>query len=1162
MKYILKDGYIDEITFGATIECKNQTCTEYTGTIPTDYASLEAWAIGEAGKLNAWKIVEGNLVFDNAKYLELKELWEQQAEDNRPVYHKEIFEMKQQIEDISDISESQYQKAAATGKIITVDNVKKAYPKVKITDINPYSFSKVDLIATGKNLLKNEAVLQKIDGVNFTPNRDRSITIQGSTATTNKTATGTSVDIKGSSYDINNLEVKGRSTQEASPSPNYPSEIETVKGRNICDVSTSQIGVAWNLSTNSARAICNVRVMPSTTYSLSFENINGIDAMFFGEKVKNTDTGTIGGMTQITANRQITTKSTTNWLCIQFNKANISLNDIEAIKLQIEKGSAITNFVPFDNIQIINTGKNLWDLNSMIKGRINEKTGNIEYASYTTDLTINGDEFSFTVSQAWNSGVISDFIPVSIGNYMYSLTTDKIVNVYLDTYDKGHNRIGRVTLSPAYTTANVKAEIPISITNDDIKYIRIHFEVREVGTYVVKEVQLEKNSIVTSYEPCQSQTLNIDLKGNELCSIGDTKDILDISVTGDTEINKKIGKVVLDGSENWRIGTAPNQTNTTYFSCDSYDNIISAKTNKIMSYYFLYNNDLWLRDVEGIYFDIVNSNLIRIRISKDIVTTVEEFKTWLSTHNVTVIYELATPKTINLSPIEGLYLYEGTNCITNSENADMEVKYTISEKIEYNIAGTSSNTSAFLCFKKGINYYLSGLENQKIKMYYFDGTDRTEIYSGSGGAIKFTDSDKLVTQIVLITGGSSSKLTIYPMLVIGTAAAPYETYTSSMLSIDFKEYIEAGFFLGSNTFLGSNAFLKGTNINYILIEKNTIYVSVNNEEHKIGSGNVILFDGYDVLYTMQDTTLEVNYCINALEVDNLDFMRGKKTTTNKFKVLADGSIEAHDGNFSGTVTATAGKIGGCEISNGKLQVPSANISGTLSADKINGGTINASTISLEGVSLSPNASKLGGWSASSNRLYSNSSKVASSLYSNGNFILGGNYGMVKFDTNPVRITTADKLLISDSYSASEMANSNDTISIRAFSGTVHINSNYGVYAGSNRLDGSSSKAIKKNIKPIDPKYVDEIYKEVNKMPLYTYDYLDKYGDKDDFGFIIEDIENTCLNRTLKINKNPDDEKVKNYGTLELNKMNLLLIKELMKKNEELEKRIKELERKC
>ena len=54
--------------------------------------------------------------------------------------------------------------------------------------------------------------------------------------------------------------------------------------------------------------------------------------MFFGEKVKATDTNVINGMTQITTNRQITTTSTTNWLCIQFNKANISLNDIKAIK--------------------------------------------------------------------------------------------------------------------------------------------------------------------------------------------------------------------------------------------------------------------------------------------------------------------------------------------------------------------------------------------------------------------------------------------------------------------------------------------------------------------------------------------------------------------------------------------------------------------------------------------------------------------------------------------------------------------------------------------------------------------------------------------------------------------------------------------------------------
>ena len=441
----------------------------------------------------------------------------------------------------------------------------------------------------------------------------------------------------------------------ASPSPDYPSEIETVKGRNICDVSTSQIGVAWNLSTNSARAICNVRVMPSTTYSLSFEDISGIDGMFFGEKVKATNTNVINGMTQITANRQITTTSTTNWLCIQFNKANISLNDIEAIKLQIEKGSAITNYVPFDNIQIINTGKNLFD-EDKAKKRDN----------YNISLSNNykGIEISLKPNTKYSiSRIVDSSLSADAGYNLQFVKEDKSTPFfYLNNSAYSQNVINGTT---TFTTGNTGVIYLATLYGNDTR----------LSTYFSNvNVQLEEGETVTSYEQYQSQTLNIDLQGNELCSIGDTKDILDISVTGDTTVNKKIGKVVLDGSENWRIGTAPNQTNTTYFSCDSYDNIISAKTNKIMSDYFLYNNDLWLRDVEGIYFDIVNSNLIRIRISKDIVTTVEEFKTWLSTHNVTVIYELATPKTINLSSTNPLYLYDGINHLTNDNNADMVAK--------------------------------------------------------------------------------------------------------------------------------------------------------------------------------------------------------------------------------------------------------------------------------------------------------------------------------------------------------------------------------------------------------------------------------------------------------------------------------------------------------
>jgi len=47
-----------------------------------------------------------------------------------------------------------------------------------------------------------------------------------------------------------------------------------------------------------------------------------------------------------------------------------------------------------------------------------------------------------------------------------------------------------------------------------------------------------------------------------------------------------------------------------------------------------------------------------------------------------------------------------------------------------------------------------------------------------------------------------------------------------------------------------------------------------------------------------------------------------------------GTIYASNSEFSGKVTALSGSIGGCNITDGKLIVPTANITGTLTADKI------------------------------------------------------------------------------------------------------------------------------------------------------------------------------------------------------------------------------------
>lgn len=73
MRYILDEsGYIDSVSC-TPFNCKDKSCQEYTGTIPSGYDSLQEWAIN--ANIRAYKIVDNNLVYDEAKDAELCEKW-------------------------------------------------------------------------------------------------------------------------------------------------------------------------------------------------------------------------------------------------------------------------------------------------------------------------------------------------------------------------------------------------------------------------------------------------------------------------------------------------------------------------------------------------------------------------------------------------------------------------------------------------------------------------------------------------------------------------------------------------------------------------------------------------------------------------------------------------------------------------------------------------------------------------------------------------------------------------------------------------------------------------------------------------------------------------------------------------------------------------------
>lgn len=71
MRYILDDlGYVEACSSGNPITCQNKSCTEYTGTIPDGYTSIEEWVL--EANVGAYYIVDGNLTYDADKDAEIE----------------------------------------------------------------------------------------------------------------------------------------------------------------------------------------------------------------------------------------------------------------------------------------------------------------------------------------------------------------------------------------------------------------------------------------------------------------------------------------------------------------------------------------------------------------------------------------------------------------------------------------------------------------------------------------------------------------------------------------------------------------------------------------------------------------------------------------------------------------------------------------------------------------------------------------------------------------------------------------------------------------------------------------------------------------------------------------------------------------------------------
>lgn len=115
---------------------------------------------------------------------------------------------------------------------------------------------------------------------------------------------------------------------------------------------------------------------------------------------------------------------------------------------------------------------------------------------------------------------------------------------------------------------------------------------------------------------------------------------------------------------------------------------------------------------------------------------------------------------------------------------------------------------------------------------------------------------------------------------------------------------------------------------------------------KIGNWNI----GTDSLYVPNKTGISSNTGKFAFWAGESNNKNGASDTNAVFRVNHAGVLYATGANISGNITATSGTIGGCSISNGKLIVPSANISGTLNASQIAANAITSDKITTNNIS--------------------------------------------------------------------------------------------------------------------------------------------------------------------------------------------------------------------
>ena len=400
-----------------------------------------------------------------------------------------------------------------------------------------------------------------------------------------------------------------------------------------------------------------------TNYTIQFnsDNVGKIKTLYNGNSVYNVDV--VKGLNKILLLTSANPKEYIVFDGIGFNASNIQVvatdRDVDFGYFKGLQSSFESELVADEADE--NYGK--YKVECKIVGKNKLNLPYTEQNKLYTDGNSWSNKFSFNVikDKTYTFSLKSDFENVNGSNLIWAL-------VWSSSYSTNPD-------NQIYKTTSVNTSYTFIADKTGTVYF--------IGTLTGAgnkfwDFQLEEGTQATSYEPYQEYTKTICL--NSPLLKGDTIEVHN----GKLCHYHKMGKIVLDGSEDWDSYNSTDNTDSnvvTYsvkYNLDNFKALGKILCDKIRV--LVQSDNIWVNDIRGIALTETTCalRLLKNELPEQSITGVKQ---WLQANPTTVVYELAEPYYEEIEPTQEDLI------ITSVKEGDLHIDtiIPISSKVTYNV---------------------------------------------------------------------------------------------------------------------------------------------------------------------------------------------------------------------------------------------------------------------------------------------------------------------------------------------------------------------------------------------------------------------------------------------------------------------------------------------